>query len=138
MKQFLQRITYKLQIWMQGRYGMDELNRTLNTSGIVIVLLSSFIPAFRPASFAGCVFIIIATLRTYSRNIYKRQQERAKYLKLTGGIRSWLSLQKRRWTDRKTHVYVKCSCGTVLRAPKGKGKIKLHCPKCGKETVVNS
>jgi len=142
MKQFLQRAKQSLIIWMQGRYGMDEMSKAMNIAGLVLVIVCSFFRqkgmVFFIISWIGCAMIIYSSIRVYSRNIYKRQQERSWYLRWSGKIRSAVSLQKRRWTDRKTFLYIKCECGTVLRAPRNKGKIKLHCPKCGKEKIVRS
>ena len=38
--------------------------------------------------------------------------------------------------DRKTHRYYKCkSCKTVMRVPKGRGKIEITCPKCRMKVI---
>ena len=38
---------------------------------------------------------------------------------------------KKMWKGRKTTAYLKCpNCGQMLSVPKGKGKIRVTCPKC--------
>ena len=40
-------------------------------------------------------------------------------------------MAKKMWKDRKTTAYLKCpNCGQMLSVPKGKGKIRVTCPKC--------
>ena len=133
MKSWFQNLGYKMQGWMQGRYGQDELNRALSTGGLILLLLS-MIPALSflyPLAFAMVVWSIF---RCYSKKLDRRRAERDAYLRFTGKIKGWFSLQKRRWKDRKAHRYYRCrQCKTVMRVPVGKGKIKITCPKCGSE-----
>ncbi len=38
---------------------------------------------------------------------------------------------KQMWSKRKTSRFLKCpTCGQILSVPKGKGKIRVTCPKC--------
>jgi ribosomal protein S27AE len=38
---------------------------------------------------------------------------------------------KKMWTERKTSHFLKCpNCGQILSVPKGKGKIRVTCPRC--------
>ena len=70
--------------------------------------------------------------RSLSRNVYKRQEENGKYLRWRMKQTGKLRLAKERWQQRKEYKFFTCpSCKTVLRVPKGKGKIKLVCRKCG-------
>jgi hypothetical protein len=74
--------------------------------------------------------------RCYSKNLEKRRKERAAYLRAVGRVRSWFSVKKKAWSERKTHRYYRCKqCHAVLRVPKGKGKIKITCPHCHSVTV---
>lgn len=138
MKQWFQKFAYKVARWMQGRYGYDELSRFLSIGGIVLLLLSRF-PRLSMLYLPALAAIIWSSIRMYSKNIAKRQKERAWYLKQRSKITGAFSLTKRRWQDRKTHKYFKCQrCGASMRVPKGKGKIKITCPKCGQETFKKS
>ena len=129
MKRWFQNFSYKMQRFMIGRYGFDELSRMLNLVSLGLLVLSLFVPfIYFPALF----LMIWGIYRTYSKKIEKRRKEREIYLQMTGKIKGWFVRQKNIFRDRKTHRYYKCTgCQTYLRVPKGKGKILVNCPKCG-------
>ena len=119
---------------MQGRYGMDDLNRCLYWSFLVLFILELIIP-FRPVKaglgWVTLAIIIWATFRMFSRNIPKRYSENLKFLDMTAGLRRAMRLNRRKFDDRKTYRYFKCpGCGQEVRVPKGKGRIRITCPKC--------
>ena len=125
----------KMQSSMYGRYGQDELSVFLSFAALILVVIGLFTGSgiFSGLAIFSWIFLFI---RTWSKNISKRQRELDAYLKIAGPIKNWFHLQKRKWTDRKTHRYYKCSqCKAPLRVPKGKGKIKIRCPKCGAELI---
>lgn len=146
MKQFFQNLGYKMQRWMQGRYGTDELNRALSF-GTIILLVASLIVGRATVNaetgrssfvstllwYLAFAMLIWSLIRTYSKNLEKRRKEREAYMNFTGKIKGFFSLEKRKWSERKTHVYFKCpGCGKQLRVPKGKGNLRITCPGCGK------
>lgn len=48
-------------------------------------------------------------------------------------------LAKKMWKERKTSNFLKCpQCGQVLSVPKGKGKLRVTCPKCHAKMEVKS
>jgi hypothetical protein len=119
---------------MQGRYGMDDLNRCLYWSFLVLFILELIIP-FRPVKavlgWVTLAIIIWETFRMLSRNIPKRYSENLKFLDMTAGLRRAMRLNRRKFDDRKTYRYFKCpGCGQEVRVPKGKGRIRITCPKC--------
>ena len=138
MKQRLQKLAYKYSIWMQGRYGYDELSRFLSIAGLILLILSRF-RGLSLLYIPGAAAVIWSSVRMYSKKIEKRQKERAWYIAKRDAVMGFFNLNKRRWQDRKTFAYFKCErCGTVLRVPKGKGKIKVTCPKCHQESFRKS
>ena len=118
-----------LRRFMFGRYGSDVLNLVLVISAFVI----SFIGF--PFSFViSIILVVFAFYRMFSRNIYKRQMENAAFLKTVYRVRSFFTGFKSRLRERKYYKYYKCvSCGTKMRVPRGKGKIRITCPKCGEK-----
>ncbi len=133
MKKWFENLSYKTQQWMQGRYGIDELSKALYITGLVFLISSLFSP-LRFLNILAFAFMLWSCIRCYSKNISRRRAERETYLKITGGIRSWFRLQKDKWRDRKTFRYYRCKeCRAPLRVPKGKGKIRVRCPKCHHE-----
>ncbi|MCM1047113.1 MAG: hypothetical protein NC433_01650 [Clostridiales bacterium] len=133
MKRWLQNLGEKMQIWMYGRYGYDELSKTLFIVAFVLMFLSFLFPPF---SSIALVLLIWTIFRTYSRNIEKRRNERNAYLGFVGKTRQGWKRRKDMWRERKTHRYYKCpNCRVYLRVPKGRGKIEISCPKCQNKIV---
>lgn len=135
MKRWFQNFGEKLQTFMYGRYGYDELSRFLSICAIILVLFSSALPIL---SLVSLFLLIWSIVRAYSRNTEKRKEERYRYLCFTGKFKQFFKLRKNMLRDRKTHKYYKCpSCKAYLRVPKGKGKIQISCPKC-KEKITKT
>lgn len=138
MKKWFQSLGEKLQSFMYGRYGYDELSQAVSIGAVILVFLA-WIPQLQVLSFVALAAWILVLIRGFSKNISKRQQERIAYLKFTEKIRNWFSVRKRAWSDRKTHRYFTCpNCKKVLRVPKGKGTIKITCPQCGNQIKKNT
>ena len=118
-----------LQRFFHGRNGMDPLNIALAATALGLMLLGRFL--------LGALFEVLTTamlflcvFRMVSRNIPKRQRENARFLQLLRRLRA---KSPRAGADRAHFRYFKCpACGQNLRAPKGKGKIKITCSKCGR------
>ncbi|MBR2012897.1 MAG: hypothetical protein IJ995_01600 [Clostridia bacterium] len=119
---------------MAGRYGVDQLGRALLWVylGLAIVAL-----VVRPLYYMALALMVWMMFRIFSKNIYKRQSENQKYLRLSGKVRGWFALQKNKFRDRKTHRYRRCPyCKATLRLPNKKGKHTVCCPKCKKDFQV--
>ena len=141
MRNFFQNFAYRMQYFMQGRYGDDELNRILSRTGLVLVLISLFSRLWYPLAYLSPIGFLMALwsmFRMFSRNIYKRQRENARYNELVKPIRKKKNLYNNMFRERKTHVYYKCpNCKTYVRLkmpPKGK-KIAVRCTKCYNEFI---
>jgi uncharacterized paraquat-inducible protein A len=135
MKNFFQKINARMQQWMAGRYGMDELSVAISVVALVALVLSCF-PTLRLLYLPTIILWVWSLFRCYSKNLEKRRKERAAYLRAVGRVRSWFSVKKKAWSERKTHRYYRCKqCHAALRVPKGKGKIKITCPHCHSVTV---
>lgn len=137
MRSFLDRLAWKFRNFMVGRYGNDDLNKFLLWTGILFWFLALFIN-LRILLYLYYFCIIWALYRTFSKKIYKRQKELWAYQKFIKKPKQFINVQKRKWHDRKTHKYFRCSCGAYLRVPKGKGKINITCNACGKVLIRKS
>lgn len=134
MRNVLYKFQEGIRRWMYGRYGGDALSRTTVYVGLALMVLSGLL-SFRFLYTLALLLFFWAYFRTFSKNIYKRQQELSRYYSLVGKLRDKVSLVKRMKSD-KSHRYFKCSsCGTYSRVPKGKGKIKITCKKCGTQMI---
>ena len=119
-----------LQRFMYGRYGTDQLNRFLSVLFLVCYLLF-MLTSLALFYWISAVLILITLFRTLSRNLSKRREENAKFLRKADPVIRWYRLQRTIRRD-KDHCYFKCpSCGQQLRVPRGKGKITVTCRGCG-------
>ncbi|MBR4059267.1 MAG: hypothetical protein IKK03_05440 [Lachnospiraceae bacterium] len=128
MKEFLYRLRWKIQKFMQGRNGVDELNRILLYAVLVLyvssIILQSLILDY--LAFAGILYLLY---RTLSKNLYVRREENRKFV-------TWLETTRIKMEQRKDYKIFKCKgCGRNIRVPRGKGKIEVTCPMCGKKTI---
>ncbi|MBE7037340.1 MAG: hypothetical protein E7404_00350 [Ruminococcaceae bacterium] len=129
-RNFLQRYAYRMSVFMQGRYGVDDLYKAMFALSIVFIVLSYF-PHLRFFHFLFLLTIVLMYVRFFSRNIYKRQQENIAYLKLKNKVTSRFYLYKRMWNERKIKKYFKCKkCGAHWSVPKGVGKVEITCKNC--------
>lgn len=127
------RFLQKLQYWMMGRNGTDQLSIALLIAGFVISLFSNF---FWPLIFLSYAIYIWMLFRMFSRNVPARQRENQVFLRVWRPITQWFSFQRTRFRDRKLYRYFKCPhCGLRLRVPKGRGKIQVTCQKCHTEFI---
>lgn len=124
-----------LKKFMIGRYGPDQLSVAL----LVLSLLLSIIFIFFPASVLRYIIyvpFIVFLFRVLSKNASRRREENVKFLKLWTPVASWFSQKQYRLKDSKNHKYYKCPrCKQTVRVPKGKGKIKITCPKCNSDFI---
>ena len=128
----------KFMRFMQGRYGMDHLGRSVVGAAILAFVLSFFFEnaIFPLLAWAG---IIYAYFRMFSRNIYKRSAENQAFLVRTYKLRCFFARQKNLLAQRKTHHIYKCpTCKQKIRVPRGKGRIEIRCPKCNTRFIKNS
>lgn len=130
MRNWLQRLEYKMSAFMYGRYGNDELTKFLMITALILMVVS-WLPNLGLVYFVALALMVWSLVRSFSRNFEKRRRERERYLKLRKPIVDFFKLSKNKWRDRKTHVYFKCKkCKAVLRVPKGKGSIVVICTRC--------
>lgn len=120
--------------FMAGRNGVDQLNRALLWVYLILAIIGMFL---KIVTFLALAVMILLFWRTFSKNIYKRQAENRKYLTIAWKVKSFLNLQHRKFTERKTHRYRSCpSCKATVRLPYKKGKHTVCCPKCRKDFQV--
>ena len=126
-----------LQRFMYGRYGHDQLNSALIVLYLILWLLEVVTqsPIF---GLLSSILVFVALFRMFSRNIYKRREETAKFLRRIDPVLRWYRLQRTIRRD-KEHRYFKCpNCGQHLRVPRGKGKIRVTCTKCRNQFIAKS
>ncbi|MBO1305483.1 hypothetical protein JZO70_04885 [Enterococcus sp. 669A] len=123
--QRLLKLYQKYAQFMRGRYGRwDTLNKVLVITGLVVSLFSRWIPYY-----IGDLLVIalvgLALYRFLSKRIYPRSNENQKFSQIITKIK------QRDFKIDRTYRQFKCpSCKQKMRAPRGKGKIKVTCKNC--------
>lgn len=130
LSQFFYNARQRSARFMAGRNGNDQFNLFLLIVDLVLIVIASFT--------GSALYLLVLALLAYiyfrmlSRNIYKRQDENGRYLRARYKLQSRLRLLGERWKQRRDYKFFVCpSCRATLRVPKGRGKIKIVCRKCG-------
>lgn len=123
-------IRRKLQQFMIGRYGSDQLNRALIVVYFILALVNILVDSLVLYTLT-MVMLGYCLFRMLSRNYNARRKENALYLKKARPVLCWIQTKKCMMTD-KEHRYFRCpKCGQPLRVPRGRGAITVSCRNCG-------
>ncbi|GHU58060.1 hypothetical protein FACS189444_1150 [Spirochaetia bacterium] len=128
----------KLERFMYGRYGQDELNRVLSVSAVVLCVVS-FITGWAVLTSLSIALVILSLFRVFSRNTGNRAREAEFYFTLKDKVLRFfkgfsihdaaLGLRQL-WTHR---VFTCPSCGKRCRVPRGQGRVRITCKQCGEK-----
>ena len=127
--------------FMQGRYGAygtDRLTKFLLIVTLILIVLTSFGP-MRTLSILPIILLIYSYFRLFSRNIPKRYHENEVYMRYRATFIGFFKNFRYNLSQRRTyHIYRCPKCSQKIRIPRGKGKIMVHCPKCGNDFIKHS
>ena len=145
---------------MYGRYGQDQFNRFLMYVELAFFVLALILRIFtsRGGIFYYLCFAVIIYMyfRMFSKNIYKRRKENETYLRIKYKVETFFkdkfgrSSSDGRASSRRANraasgstrrgseinyddmfkIYRCPTCGQKIRVPKGKGRIRITCPRC--------
>ena len=124
----------KLARFMVGRNGNDQLNLFLLGLDVLLLIAASLLRgnAGRVLYLLTFALLGLSYFRMLSRNLVRRREENGRYLRAQYRLAAALKLRKEKWVQRKDYKFFTCpSCKTTLRVPRGHGKIKIVCRKCG-------
>ena len=124
----------KMLRFIAGRNGNDQLNQFLYAADAILLIAATLVrgQAGRWMWLAVLILLGYIYFRMFSKNLTKRREENGKYLRLRYSIQAGLKLRREKWVQRKDYKFFTCpSCKTMLRVPRGHGKIKIVCRKCG-------
>ena len=119
----LQRWKQSFVRFMYGRYGPDQLNNALLILGLALAVIGMLFsrPLLTVLSYLPLGYCLF---RMFSRNVNRRRLENQRYMQLLNRLR-----------DRDSRYYSCPRCHQTVRVPRGRGKINIHCPKCGNQFV---
>ena len=119
---------------MMGRYGVDQLTWVLLALSLLLSLCGSIFRSNVLVILSWPV-LVVCYLRIFSRNIYARQQENQKLLQFWWKLKNGRSKRPSREQRKNFRVFSCPTCKQKLRVPRGKGKISISCPKCGRSFI---
>ena len=126
---------------MAGRNGNDQFNIFLLVVDLILLLAAGVLSKSIGRFLYPVVLLLLGYIyfRMFSRNIYKRRDENGKYIRFKLRISSWFRVRHERWVQRRDYKFFTCpSCRTTLRVPRGHGRIKIVCRKCGSSFMGKS
>lgn len=126
----------KLNGFLQGRYGNDELNRFLLILYIILVIAYLF-TGFFWLNLLSFIAAVIFLFRSFSKNYTQRSSENKSFLKFTEPVRRKFS-EIRNSAKSGCRIFTCPQCSQKVRVPKGRGRIRITCPKCRNEFIKRS
>ena len=119
----------KFYRFMQGRYGIDQLNSFLMIVCVICFIVNMFIGSIVLTFIAYGTWLFVI-FRMFSKNIYARNRENDKYLNFFSPLSRWLKL-KLMSKQNPSNKYFSCpKCKQMVRVPKGHGTVVVTCPNC--------
>lgn len=128
----MKKIMMKIKRWLGNRNGVDEL---ASLTGVLscLLYLTGTLTRIEVLGLMSAVLLIYSMFRIFSDRSDKRREENQKLLEARWKLINKLNKRKSRLTSRRQYKYFKCpECRQTLRIPRGKGKVDVTCPKCGK------
>lgn len=133
-RQDAQRKAYE---FLRGRNGADELSNALMVLALILALIA-VATGWVIVALLALVALAVSLWRTLSRDIPARARERQRYRDLTRPLRQRVKLVQMQVKHRDKRYFLCKNCGTVLSVPRGKGKLRVTCPKCHSQSVQQS
>lgn len=131
----------RLARFMAGRNGNDQFNIFLLVVDLILLLLAGLFSKSIGRVLYPAVLLLLGYVyfRMFSRNVYQRREENGKYIRLRLRVSRTFHIHYERWVQRKDYKFFTCpSCRTTLRVPRGHGRIKIVCRKCGSSFMGKS
>ena len=129
----------RIQRMMIGRNGPDEFARLFIWIAFVVLVIGMFVGNGTVRwvfSVLMVACLIYCYFRMLSKNIAARSRENRTYLQMRGRVvepfAKLLARIREQRSYGKDYRFYRCEhCGQRLRVPKGKGSVRVTCPKCG-------
>ena len=119
----------KFYRFMQGRYGIDQLNSFLMIVCVICFIVNMFIGSIVLTFIAYGTWLCVI-FRMFSKNIYARNRENDKYLNFFSPLSRWLKLKLMSKQDPSNKYFSCPKCKQMVRVPKGHGTVVVTCPNC--------
>lgn len=137
MKRLFEKLSFRLRLFMRGRYGFDELSLALALLSLGLFIVYRL---FRwwPLLAAAWLPFLVAVFRMCSKKLDARRRERDWFVNLRVRQQARSAERARRRADT-AHRFLRCrQCGQTLRVPRKRGKIEVTCPRCGHKFITGT
>lgn len=144
----------------QQRY-LDDLNRAILITALVLTIIGMFFFQYGSVvryviNGAATILLVLLVVRMFSKDQSKRYRENMKFLSIVTAVRSWFkqtfksngapraktprtkthrarkAKKNPTWSEIRQYKYLICpQCTQRLRVPRGKGRIRVTCTRCG-------
>ena len=132
------RLAQALARFMYGRYGTDQLGRFIACVSLISISLSILTRGVGWGGLSALLFYLCMALlglsyfRMFSRNYSRRRRENEFYLNKKYAVTSKLKLHRECFKQRRDYAFFRCpGCRQLVRVPRGKGKLRITCRRCG-------
>ena len=127
---------------MVGRYGVDPLTNFLLIVSMVLLIVSMFFGESIASTVlwvAALALLAFGYYRIFSKQTSRGVPGEPEVFAPAQPVYRAISLVERAHQAAEDAPLFKCpQCGVTVRVPKGKGKIKITCPKCRTTFVRNT
>lgn len=129
----------KVAEWMRGRRGPDDLAVVSMNLAVVLVLVNVFARTSWLA-WVGLALLAYASFRILSKNHAARSRENAAFLRAIGPTATaWVQNPRAAFAELRAYRHVRCrACRQKVRVPRGKGRLRVTCPRCHERFEVRS
>ena len=126
--------------FMIGRYGaysggLDTLSKWLFFASLGLTVTGIFLPHMSIARLivnaVALGLFALVIFRFLSKNINARVQANMKFIRLLDNVLIILNIK----SEGDKRIFRCPKCRAKVRVPKGKGKIRITCPKCRHEFI---
>ncbi|MCH4084712.1 MAG: zinc-ribbon domain-containing protein [Olsenella sp.] len=128
----------KLEEFMRGRNGADELGVACLELAVILAIINIF-------AGNGVIYVITLALLAYaifrmvSTNVNQRRRESMAFAEKLGPVRPWISNPAAAYRNARTYKHATCpNCHQRVRVPRGKGHIRITCPRCKQKFDLHS
>ena len=132
---------HRRRAFLAGRNGPDALSMATSFAACLLLVIAMAVRGVASSILwlLALVCLLSSYFRIFSRNLPRRQAENQRFLTHIQPLTRWYSRMKTRRRQKNLYCFFKCpQCGTVLRVPKGKGRIRITCKTCAHVFERNS
>lgn len=141
----------------QQRY-LDDLNRAILITALALTIVGMFFFQYGSVvryvvNGVSTILLVLLIVRMFSKDQNKRYRENMKFLTIVTAVRNWFkktfpskssgtprvkthrahkAKKNPTWSEIRQYKYLICpQCTQRLRVPRGKGRIRVTCTRCG-------